>query len=116
MSRSTFTTALTAGLVATMVIGSRPGWAADGDNIDDVRQELRQLRAQLQALRSVIAEYTEYDRQRASFLARALKALGGTVAPPTAPARGEAAVAMRTEGPDPAPATAPAPPRRRTEA
>jgi plastocyanin len=120
MSRSTFTKALMAGLISTLVISPRPTWAGESDNIDDVRQELRQLRAQVQALRNVIAEFMEYDRQRASFLGRALKALGGPETPspasPGSPARTDAAVAGRLDGPEATPAAPPPPNRRRPEA
>jgi len=100
--------ALTAGMIATILVRSQPSQAADGESIEEVRQELRQLRAQVQALRSIIAEFTEYDRQRAAFMARALKALsGGPEGPqPTPPARAEPIATARPwapESPSPAP-------------
>ena len=90
-----------------------------------MRREVRQLQAQVQGLRTAIAEAAEFDRQRATLLTKALKNLGSASseskaepaprasAPPSACAAGRAARARggdRERARAAAPAPAPRPP------
>lgn|GEM_PF-757454 len=54
---------------------------------EDMRRELRQLRAQVQLLRAALGEAAELDAQRAAALNRALKATAPAVDTPTARSR-----------------------------
>lgn len=102
---------IVAGLVAVCCLLPRTVWAADGD-IDDVRRQVHQLEAQVQALRAALSETAELDRQRAAVITRALKALPSaseaTPAPPIA--KSEPPPARSTP-----PASEPASPRSRAE-
>jgi plastocyanin len=64
-----------AGLVAVSFALPRLALGAEPSDVDDVRRELRQLQAQVQALRAAMSEAAELDRQRAAVLTRALKNL-----------------------------------------
>jgi plastocyanin len=55
----------------------RAARGADSTEVEELRREVRQLQAQIQALRTAITEAAEFDRQRAALLTRALKNIGG---------------------------------------
>jgi plastocyanin len=101
------------GLAAVCFLLPRTVWGADPD-IDDVRRQLHQLEAQVQALRSALSESAELDRQRAAVITRALKNLptASEAAPPPPVAKSEPPPAR--SGP-PAGEAAPSP-RPRAEA
>jgi plastocyanin len=65
---------------------------------EEMRKELRALRAQVQALRSALQEIAEIDRLRSGAVSRALKAAGLDGAAPAAPA---AAQPPKDEAPEP---------------
>jgi plastocyanin len=92
-------------LAALLVAWPRAGVAADNE-VEELRREVRALQAQVQALRSAIAEAAELDRQKAAVLGKALK-------------NGPSDTAMRPSEP-PRPLAedlpAPPPPSRRAEA
>lgn len=69
--------------------------------MDEVRRDLRQLQAQVQALRAGMSEAAELDRQRAAVLMRALKNL------PSAPETASASPSSKNEpaAPSPRPAS-----------
>ena len=48
----------------------RAAWAAESSEVEELRREVRQLQAQVQALRTAIGEAAEFDRQRAALLTR----------------------------------------------
>jgi plastocyanin len=62
-----------AGLVAVCLAFPHLAFGAEASDMDDVRRDLRQLQAQVQALRAGMSEAAELDRQRAAVLMRALK-------------------------------------------
>jgi plastocyanin len=96
-----------AGLVAVCFALPRLALGAEPSDVDDVRRELRQLQAQVQALRAAMSEAAELDRQRAAVLTRALKNL------PAAPDGAAPSAASKSEpaAPPPRPmAAASAPP------
>jgi plastocyanin len=64
-----------AGLLAICFAFPRLALGAEPSDVDDVRRDLRQLQAQVQALRAAMSEAAELDRQRAAVLTRALKNL-----------------------------------------
>ena len=64
-----------AGLLALCFAFPRFASGAEPSDVDDVRRDLRQLQAQVQALRAAMSEAAELDRQRAAVLTRALKNL-----------------------------------------
>jgi len=73
---STATKAFVAALAAVLMALPRAAWAADSTEVEELRREVRQLQAQVQALRTAISEAAEFDRQRAALLTRALKNIG----------------------------------------
>ena len=75
-----------AGLVAVCFLLPRTVWGAEPSDIDDVRRELHQLQAQVQALRAALSEAAELDRQRAAVITRALKNLSSASEPAAPPA------------------------------
>lgn len=103
------------GLIAVCVALPRLALGAEPSDSEELRHEVRQLAAQVQALRAAIGEAAELDRQRAAVLGRALKNLpnvsDATEAP--APERIEAEPAPPRPAPAPAPRaeSAPAPSR-----
>jgi plastocyanin len=117
--RTPISKALVAGFAAILIAVPRAAWSADASEVEDLRREVRQLQSQIQGLRQAIMEASEFDRQRASLLSKALKNLGSapeaksepaprgvekpTPLPPPAPARAEASARR------PAPVAAPAP-------
>jgi plastocyanin len=64
-----------AALLAVCFAFPRFASGAEPSDVDDVRRDLRQLQAQVQALRAAMSEAAELDRQRAAVLTRALKNL-----------------------------------------
>jgi len=96
----------TAALIAVAVAGvtslsppaavARP---ADPKDVQELKREVSQLRAEMQALQAALAETTELERQRTANLTRALKDDAAPVGPTSA-------------APPPA---APAPPAERSE-
>ena len=75
MKTSTVTKVLVAACAASLAV-PRAAWAADSADVEELRREVRQLKAQIQALRTAITEAAEFDRQRAALLTRALKSIG----------------------------------------
>jgi plastocyanin len=104
--KSTPLHALVTGIIAVCIALPHAAWAADASDVEEVRREVRQLQAQVQALRAAISELAELDRQRAAALSRALKALPGS---------SEAAAAPSPRSEPVAPAPRPAPPVARAE-
>ena len=74
----------TATLIAVFATGLVPddAWAADASEVQELRQELRQLRADLQTLTAAVAETTELERQRSANLSRAMKEQSAPSQPP----------------------------------
>src|SRR6185369_15518365 len=64
-----------AGLLAVCFALPRLAYAGEPSDMDDVKRDLHQLQAQVQALRAAMSEAAELDRQRAAVLTRALKNL-----------------------------------------
>ncbi|HEY8925351.1 MAG TPA: hypothetical protein VIU64_13285, partial [Polyangia bacterium] len=69
--------------------------------LDAMSREIRQLRAEVQALRSILAEIAELDRQRSALLAKALGVDPGNGAGRREAARAAAAPAPSPSGPLP---------------
>jgi len=92
------------GLVAVCFALPRLAFGAEPSDIDDVRRDLRQLQAQVQALRAGMSEAAELDRQRAAVLMRALKSVPEPAAPSASSKNDPAAPA-----PHPAAEASPAP-------
>ncbi|HEY7375174.1 MAG TPA: hypothetical protein VIF57_23635 [Polyangia bacterium] len=101
--RSALATAALIAVAAAGVTGLSPTVAvartADPKEVQELKREVSQLRAEMQALTAAIAETTELERQRTANLTRALKDDSGTSQPVAAPS----------------PAAAPAPPAERSE-
>jgi len=114
----TATKALVAAFAAILMAVPRAAWAADSSEVEELRREVRQLQAQVQGLRTAIAEAAEFDRQRATLLTKALKNLGSisseskaepapprasapppSAPPPSPPARAEATASARRSSP-----------------
>ncbi len=74
MSNSTWSRTTLAGFIAVSLALPRIALGAESD-VEDLRREVRQMQAQVQALRAAIGETAELDRQRAAVLTRALKNL-----------------------------------------
>lgn len=95
-------------MVVALVLGASVGMGAvstraegtEGGDIDEVKKELKAMKAQLQAVRAAMAEAAELDRQRAAIFARVAK---GAQAVAPAPAE-SAPVATRSEEPPRLPA------------
>ena len=107
MRTPTATKAFVAVFAAALIALPRAAWAAESGDVEELRREVRQLQAQLQALRTAVADAAEFDRQRAALLTRALKNIGnGSEAPPARseapPPRASAPVA-ETKAPPAAP-------------
>jgi hypothetical protein len=102
-----------AGLLAVFFAFPRFASGAESSESDDVRRELHQLQAQVQALRAAMSEAAELDRQRAAVLTRALKNL------PSAPESAAPPPSSKNDlgGPESRPvASAPPLPEPRSEA
>jgi hypothetical protein len=96
-------------MIAVLATGLSPAdaRAAEAGEVQDLRRELGQLRAETQALQTALAEMAELDRQQAANLARALNgdaAPAKATPPPAAPAPSDAAA---TETRPPATQSAP---------
>ncbi|HEY7372253.1 MAG TPA: carboxypeptidase regulatory-like domain-containing protein [Polyangia bacterium] len=89
----------------------RAAWAADAADVEELRREVRQLKSQIQALRTAITEAAEFDRQRAALLTRALKGIGSGGSSEAEPARSDSAPSRASE--PVAESHAPAAPSRR---
>jgi plastocyanin len=99
--------------------GSSAAWAQgpDAATADEMRREIRQLRAQVEALRSALAESADLERERLAVLTRALRSASasgaepawGAPAAPTLPSRNEAAAETGSARGATARAGAPAP-------
>jgi len=100
--------ALAAALAVSFLL-PRSTRAGDSSDVEDLRREVRALSAQLQALRTAVAEAAEFDRQRATLLTKALKNLPGAPEP-TPVGKPEAAPTAKSE-PPPARSVATAPVR-----
>lgn len=90
---------MVAGL-ATALAPARVARAGEGADVQELKREIGQLRAEVQALQTVLAETTELERQRSANLTRAMKASEAPMPPSAAPAAAET--------PSAAPAAAPA--------
>jgi plastocyanin len=84
-----------AAAVASLLAASPAVWAQEGDasEVEELRREVRQLEAQVQALRTAMSDSIDLNRQQIATLNRALKGAPTAAAEP-APA---AAVAARAE-------------------
>jgi len=111
VSKLRLATTLIAGIAAVSSLSSRVAWGAEGGEIEDLKREIRQLQAQVAALRSAIIDAAEFDRQRAALLTKALKnipvvsdAPAPSLPPPKAePAPRSVASAARRPAPPPPP-------------
>jgi plastocyanin len=94
-----------AGVITTLLLPAHAAWGAEAD-VEDLRREIRQLQAQIQALRTAILETAEMDRQRASILTKALKNMqvSSSEAPLPPSAKTETASTSKPAPPPPAPA------------
>lgn len=97
--------------IATILLPA-PVLAADAAEVESLRREVRQLQADLQVLRTAVAEATELERLRSTNLARQMKAVQQSAAaepqPPSPPpvASAEAPSASRETNAAMAPAAA----------
>lgn len=110
MKTSTVTKVLLAACAASLAV-PRAAWAADAADVEELRREVRQLKSQIQALRTAITEAAEFDRQRAALLTRALKGIGSGGSSEAEPARSDSAPSRASE--PVAESHAPAAPSRR---
>jgi plastocyanin len=108
VSTSRWTRTKLGGLVAVCLALPRLALGAEASDVEDLRREVRQLGAQVQALRAAMSEAAELDRQRAAVLNRALKNL-----PPEA---SESSSPAHSEPPPPPPRPVAAAPSPRAEA
>jgi plastocyanin len=87
--RVSFGSIISGGLTLALALtaGSK-AWAqeADGSEVDELRREVRQLEAQVQALRAAINDSIDLGRQQIAILNRALKGGASPSAEPPAPA------------------------------
>ena len=90
---------MVAGLAAAMA-PARVARAGEASDVQELKREIGQLRAEVQALQTVLAETTELERQRSANLTRAMKASDSPMPPSAAPAA--------VDTPSAAPAAAPA--------
>ena len=96
MKTSTVMKVLVAACAASLAV-PRAAWAADSADVDELRREVRQLKAQIQALRTAITEAAEFDRQRAALLTRALKSIGSGGSSDAEPSKSEMAAPRGSE-------------------
>ena len=86
-----------AGLLAVCFAFPRLAYGGEPSDVEDVKRDLHQLQAQVQALRAAMSEAAELDRQRAAVLTRALKNL------PTASDSAAPSSSSKSEPPAPEP-------------
>jgi len=87
--------------LATALAPARVARAGENSaDVQELKREIGQLRAEVQALQTVLAETTELERQRSANLTRAMKASDSPMPPSAAPAA--------VDTPSAAPAAAPA--------
>ena len=96
--RKQFATATMIAVFVTTGLLPDDAWAADASEVQELRQELRQLRADLQTLTAAVAETTELERQRSANLSKAMKEQS-TPSQAPAPAREVASGAGETTPP-----------------
>ena len=115
MSKLRLATTLIAGVAAVSSASPRVAWGAEGGETEDLKREVRQLQAQVAALRTAIIDAAEFDRQRAALLTKALKnipAVSEAPAPSPPPPKAEPAprsVANAARRPAPPPPSPPEP-------
>jgi plastocyanin len=97
-------------VASACLFSAAPARTDDAQEPEDPRRELRQLKAQMTALKSALSEAAEYERMRAGAMARAMKIIGGEVAASAedAPVRPRAAARTSSAAPR-APTPAPVP-------
>jgi plastocyanin len=95
------TRAFVACLAVWVLALPRTSWGAE--DVEDLKRELRALQAQVQAMRTALAEAAELDKQKAAILLKALKTGGAAEAPAT---RSEAAPPPKASAPEILPPTA----------
>lgn len=71
-------------IVTTLVLPG-PASAADTSEVESLRNEVRQLQAQLQTLRSAVAEATELEGRRSANLAKQMREPQGVAVAETLP-------------------------------
>src|SRR5690349_7855691 len=77
-----------ASMSAGLAVGLMPAGmarAAETSDVQDLRREVKKLKAEVNALQTVLAETTELERQRSANLTRAVKATEPATAPAGAP-------------------------------
>jgi hypothetical protein len=87
----------TAIMIAAFGTGLSPAseaWAADADEVQELQKEVRQMRAQVQALVAAISETTELEKQRSANFSRALLQQPSAAAEPGAREPAPATVPM----------------------
>jgi hypothetical protein len=77
-------TAFVIALVTTLLLPGRVS-AADSGGVESLRNEVRQLQSQLQALRSAVAEATELEGRRSANLAKQMREPQGAAVAETLP-------------------------------
>jgi hypothetical protein len=86
--------AIIVGTISAVLLPDPAVWAADKQDVEELRGEVRQLQAQVQDLRSVVASMAELDRRESALLSRAFS--GGQSSPEPA----SSPVAARSEADD----------------
>ena len=104
----------TATMIAVFATGLLPddAWAADASEVQELRQEVRQLKADLQTLTAAVVETTELERQRSANLTKAMKEQS-TPSPPPARAT-EVATSAGEATPPAAPSVSRDEPKRKS--
>jgi hypothetical protein len=100
--------------IVTTLLLPGPSSAADTSEVESLRSEVRQLQAQLQVLRTAVAEATELEGRRSANLARQMReGQSAPVAETLPPTGSEPATSAREPRVLPAPAVATAEPTAR---
>ena len=71
--KTAIATAVTIAVAATGLAPTGVARAADSSEVQELKREISQMRAEVQALQAVLAEATELERQRSVNLSRAVK-------------------------------------------
>jgi len=71
--KTAIATAVTIAVAATGLAPTGVARAADSSEVQELKREISQMRAEVQALQVVLAEATELERQRSVNLSRAVK-------------------------------------------